>query len=106
MLTIAQIANAAKIVAGEYPISRIHLFGSYAEERNTPESDVDMLGELDFDSFDKNEMMKRAVCMTVINIGELVKTEPAVKRSLTFSQPVFCIFYQLLFKKILFCVVI
>ncbi|MBQ6697478.1 MAG: hypothetical protein IJN09_00340 [Oscillospiraceae bacterium] len=53
---------------------------------------LDMLGELNFDSFDKNEMMKRAVCMTVINIGELVKTEPAVKRSLTFSQPVFCVF--------------
>ena len=68
---------------------------------------LDMLGELNFDSFDKNEMMKRAVCMTVINIGELVKTAPAVKKSLTFSQPVFCVFLSaLLFKKILFCVVI
>ena len=50
MLTIAQIANAAKIVAGEYPVSRIHLFGSYAEERNTPESDVDLLVEFNMDS--------------------------------------------------------
>ena len=34
---------------------------------------LDMLDQIDFDGFDKNEMMKRAVCMTVINIGELVK---------------------------------
>lgn len=34
---------------------------------------LDMLDGIDFAGFDKNEMMKRAVCMTVINIGELVK---------------------------------
>ena len=28
---------------------------------------------VDFDSFESNEMLKRAVCMTVVNIGELVK---------------------------------
>ncbi len=50
MLTLAQIADAAKIVAGEYPIIRMHLFGSYAEGRNTPESDVDLLVEFNIDS--------------------------------------------------------
>ncbi|MGM9936326.1 MAG: nucleotidyltransferase family protein [Candidatus Ornithomonoglobus sp.] len=43
MLTIEQIEKAALIVAKEYPIISIELFGSYAEGRNTPESDVDLL---------------------------------------------------------------
>ena len=33
----------------------------------------DILQNSEFDEFDSNEMMKRAICMTVINIGELVK---------------------------------
>lgn len=32
-----------------------------------------MIEGADFSDFNSNEMMKRAVCMTVINIGELVK---------------------------------
>ena len=48
MLTIEQISNAAKIIAKEYPVVKIQLFGSYAEGKNTPESDVDIL--LEFDS--------------------------------------------------------
>lgn len=34
---------------------------------------LDMINGIAFADFDSNEMMKRAVCMTVINIGELVK---------------------------------
>lgn len=34
---------------------------------------LDMINNLSFDAFNSNEMLKRAVCMTVINIGELVK---------------------------------
>ena len=34
---------------------------------------LEMMGTESFESFDENEMKKRAVCMTVINIGELVK---------------------------------
>ena len=33
----------------------------------------EMLGDCDLDSFLSNEMLKRAVGMTVINVGELVK---------------------------------
>lgn len=33
---------------------------------------LDMVSS-DFEAFNENEMMKRAICMTVINIGELVK---------------------------------
>lgn len=33
-----------------------------------------LMYNIDFKSFDENEMLKRAVCMTVINIGELVKS--------------------------------
>ncbi len=43
MLTIEQITNAAEIVAKEFSINSISLFGSYAENRNTEESDVDIL---------------------------------------------------------------
>lgn len=32
-----------------------------------------MMGKCTFLEFDSNEILKRAVCMTVINIGELVK---------------------------------
>lgn len=45
MLTITDIANAVRTVASEFNIKRVLLFGSYAEERNTPQSDVDLLIE-------------------------------------------------------------
>ena len=34
---------------------------------------LNMITDTDFESFDSNELLKRAMCMTVINIGELVK---------------------------------
>lgn len=34
---------------------------------------LEMMGQINVEDFQKNEMLKRAVCMTVINIGELVK---------------------------------
>lgn len=34
---------------------------------------LNMVGNTELDEFTENEMLKRAVCMTVINIGELVK---------------------------------
>ena len=34
---------------------------------------LDMIKDISFADFDENEILKRAVCMTVINIGELVK---------------------------------
>ena len=45
MLTIEQISKLLSDVAGEFDIKRIVLFGSYADGRNTPESDVDLLVE-------------------------------------------------------------
>lgn len=35
---------------------------------------LDMIKDIPFDKFNKDEILKRAVCMTVINIGELVKS--------------------------------
>ena len=49
MLTIAQITNAAEIVAKEFPIKNITLFGSYADGTNTENSDVDLLVEFSTD---------------------------------------------------------
>lgn len=57
MLTIEQIIAAAEIVAKEYPIVKIALFGSYAENRSTEDSDVDILVE--FDS---------RVCVTLLTV--------------------------------------
>lgn len=45
MLTLKQIINAAEAVAKDYPITRIMLFGSYADGTNTKSSDVDLLIE-------------------------------------------------------------
>lgn len=45
MLTINQITTAVKTVATEFNIKRVCLFGSYAENRNTETSDVDLLIE-------------------------------------------------------------
>ena len=50
MLTIDQIENAASIVAKEFPVTKIELFGSYARGNNKPESDVDLLVEFDTDA--------------------------------------------------------
>lgn len=35
---------------------------------------LDMIKGIEFDAFNENEMLKRAMCMTVINIGEFVKS--------------------------------
>ena len=35
-----------------------------------------MLGKSSYAEFESNELLKRAICMTVINIGELVKNRP------------------------------
>jgi predicted nucleotidyltransferase len=48
MLSINEISKAAATVANEYGIKKIMLFGSYADGKNTPDSDVDIL--LEFDS--------------------------------------------------------
>lgn len=45
MSTISNIITAAETVAKEFPIVSIQLFGSYAENRGTYESDVDILVE-------------------------------------------------------------
>lgn len=45
MLDIKQISNAVKIVAANYPIKSVRLFGSYAEGRETENSDVDVMVE-------------------------------------------------------------
>lgn len=50
MLTISQISDAARIIAKEHPVSKIQLFGSYADGTNTPESDVDILIEFNPDA--------------------------------------------------------
>lgn len=47
MLDLEQITEAATLVAHEFSIKSIMLFGSYAEGRNTKSSDIDLLIEFD-----------------------------------------------------------
>lgn len=44
-MSIDDIRNAVKAVAGEYPISRVVLFGSRANGTSTDDSDVDLIME-------------------------------------------------------------
>lgn len=70
MLTTHDIAKAANIVELEYPISRIDLFGSYAENRNTPDSDVDILIEFS----DKSAVTLLTLCKIKNRLEELLNT--------------------------------
>ena len=45
MLTIQQIADSVQAASREYPLRKVELFGSYANGKNTPQSDVDLLVE-------------------------------------------------------------
>lgn len=45
MLTVQQIANGVHVASREYPLQKVELFGSYANGKNTPQSDVDLLVE-------------------------------------------------------------
>jgi len=45
MLTVSEISKAVAVVAVEYGVKRIMLFGSYADGSNNEDSDVDLLVE-------------------------------------------------------------
>lgn len=45
MLSVQQIADGVRIASREYPLRRVELFGSYANGKNTAQSDVDLLVE-------------------------------------------------------------
>ena len=67
---LEQIRDSVCIVAKEYPIKKVELFGSYAENRNKPESDIDLLVEF----------FPSAVSLMTLNsvkyrLEELLKTE-------------------------------
>ena len=69
MLTISNIINAAETVAKEFPIVSIQLFGSYAENRSTEESDVDILVEFAPDS-----------CVTLLTVSNIkIRMEELLK---------------------------
>lgn len=45
MLDVSAIADGVSEVAADYPVERVELFGSYAQNRATEKSDVDLLVE-------------------------------------------------------------
>lgn len=69
MVTINEIFAAAKTVAKEYPIKCIDLFGSYAEGRNTVNSDVDLLVE-----FETEAVSLLTICSLKNRLEELLNT--------------------------------
>ena len=76
MLTIEQIANAAAVVASEFPITKIMLFGSYANGTNTSQSDVDLLIE-----FTTESVSLITLCSIKIRMEELLNTSVDVIHS-------------------------
>ncbi len=69
MLTINEILAAVKTVAKEYPIKCIDLFGSYAEGRNTVNSDVDLLVE-----FETEAVSLLTICSLKNRLEEILDT--------------------------------
>ena len=45
MLSVQQIMDGVDVASREYPLKKVELFGSYANGKNTPQSDVDLLVE-------------------------------------------------------------
>lgn len=45
MITINDIKKSVEAVAPQFPVKRIELFGSYADEKNNENSDIDLLVE-------------------------------------------------------------
>ena len=45
MLSVQQIMDGVHVASREYPLQKVELFGSYANGKNTPKSDVDLLVE-------------------------------------------------------------
>ncbi len=45
MITINDIRKSVEAVAPQFPVKRIELFGSYANEKNNENSDIDLLVE-------------------------------------------------------------
>lgn len=69
MLTINEILTAVETVAKEYPIKSIDLFGSYAEGRNTVNSDVDLLVE-----FETEAVSLLTICSLKNRLEEILDT--------------------------------
>ena len=69
MLTISNIITAAETVAKEFLIVNIQLFGSYAENRSTENSDVDILVEFAPDT-----------CVTLLTVSNIkIRMEELLK---------------------------
>ena len=68
-MTISNIITAAETVAKEFPIISIQLFGSYAENRNTENSDVDILVEF-----------APSACVTLLTVSNIkIRMEELLK---------------------------
>ena len=70
MLNIQQISKSVIAVAEEFDIKRIDLFGSYADGKNTPNSDVDLLVE-----FKNDSVSLLTIAAVKFRLEEILKTD-------------------------------
>ena len=103
MLQVTEIQEAVNKIAPKYPISQVHLFGSYAEGGATQDSDVDVLVEfmerpitlLDFCGFQQelSEMLRVNVDVLQSPLSEVANRNMTINKMVhlfccTFHSPV------------------
>ena len=90
MLTITDIQKAVNLLAPQYPINVVQLFGSYAEGKANTNSDVDVLVEfkerpvtlLDYCGFQQelSELLNVNVDILKLPLSEVTKRELSINK--------------------------
>ena len=76
MLTVQQIADSVRVVSREYPLRKVELFGSYANGKNMPQSDVDLLVE-----FSRPQVSLLMLSALKVRMEELLGTDVDIVHS-------------------------
>ena len=90
MLTITEIQKAVNLIAPQYPINVVQLFGSYAEGKANTNSDVDVLVEfkerpvtlLDYCGFQQelSELLNVNVDILKLPLSEITKRDLSINK--------------------------
>jgi len=90
VLTITDIQKAVNLIAPQYPINVVQLFGSYAEGKANTNSDVDVLVEfkerpvtlLDYCGFQQelSELLNVNVDILKLPLSEVTKRELSINK--------------------------
>ena len=90
MLTITDIQKAVNLIAPQYPINTVQLFGSYAEGKASIDSDVDVLVEfkerpvtlLDYCGFQQelSDILNVNVDILKLPLSDITKRNLSIKK--------------------------